>query len=63
MHFRVTSAIALFLFLAAPLHAADAAPPAPMTYHADWRWVKGAVFVPTKYVNEAQQWDQYDPAI
>ena len=29
----------------------------------DWRWVKGVVFVPTKYVNEAQQWDQYDPAI
>jgi len=25
--------------------------------------VKGAVFVPTKYVNEAQQWDEYDPAI
>ena len=29
---------------------------------ADWRWVKGAVFVPT-CVNEAQQWDEYDPAI
>src|SRR5271170_7510078 len=37
--------------------------PAPLSYHADWRWVKGAVFVPTKYVNEAQQWAEYDPAI
>lgn len=25
-----------------------------------WLWVKGAVFVPTNCVNEAQQWDQYD---
>lgn len=41
----------------------DAAIAAPLSYHADWRWVQGAVFVPTKYVNEAQQWDQYDPAI
>jgi len=37
--------------------------PAPLSYKADWRWVKGAVFVPTKYVNEAQQWDEYDPVI
>jgi hypothetical protein len=37
--------------------------PAPASYQADWRWVKGAVFVPTKYVNEAQQWDEYDPVI
>ena len=37
--------------------------PAPLSYQADWRWVKGAVFVPTKYVNEAQQWDEYDPVI
>jgi hypothetical protein len=29
----------------------------------DWRWVRGAVFVPTTAVNEAQQWDQYDPAV
>ena len=35
----------------------------PFTYKADWRWVKGAVFVPTKYVNEAQQWDEYDSVI
>jgi hypothetical protein len=37
--------------------------PPPLSYHADWRWVKGAVFVPTKDVNEAQEWDEYDPAI
>ncbi|HVU28755.1 MAG TPA: hypothetical protein VHG71_13630, partial [Verrucomicrobiae bacterium] len=37
--------------------------PPPLNYKADWRWVQGAVFVPTKYVNEAQQWDEYDPAI
>jgi hypothetical protein len=43
--------------------AANAATPAPLSYKADWRWVKGAVFVPTKYVNEAQQWDEYDPVI
>lgn len=30
---------------------------------SDWRWVHGAVFVPTSAVNEAQQWDEYDPAI
>ncbi|MGA2691543.1 MAG: PA14 domain-containing protein [Opitutaceae bacterium] len=29
----------------------------------DWTWVQGAVFVPTNSVNEAQQWDQYDPAV
>lgn len=39
------------------------ASPPPLSYKADWRWVKGAVFLPTKYVNEAQQWDEYDPAI
>jgi hypothetical protein len=32
-------------------------------YQADWRWVHGAVFVPTSAVNEAQQWDEYDPVI
>jgi len=37
--------------------------PAPLGYQADWRWVRGAVFVPTKDVNEAQQWDEYDPVI
>jgi hypothetical protein len=29
----------------------------------DWKWVQGAVFVPTNCVNEAQQWDEYDPAV
>jgi hypothetical protein len=29
----------------------------------DWTWVQGAVFVPTNAVNEAEQWDQYDPAV
>lgn len=43
--------------------SASPALPAPLGYQADWRWVKGAVFVPTKDVNEAQQWDEYDPAI
>jgi hypothetical protein len=42
--------------------AEDAAAPVPLGYHADWRWVQGVVFVPTKAVNEAQQWDEYDPA-
>ncbi|HEY4988906.1 MAG TPA: hypothetical protein VII09_03815, partial [Opitutaceae bacterium] len=46
-----------------------AAPAAPATTAApaaagqrDWRWVQGAVFVPTNAVNEAQEWDEYDPA-
>jgi len=43
-----------------PPSAANAAAPA---YRADWRWVHGAVFVPTSAVNEAQQWDEYDPVI
>ena len=43
--------------------ASAAGLPAPLSCHADWRWVRGAVFVPTSAVNEAQQWDEYDPAI
>jgi hypothetical protein len=35
----------------------------PMPARKDWRWVQGAVFVPTNVVNEAQEWDEYDPAI
>jgi len=35
------------------------APDAPR----DWRWVQGMVFVPTTAVNEAQQWDEYDPEV
>jgi len=65
---------ALFLTVIVPmlspllgLHAADALPlvtgsSAP-NYQADWRWVHGAVFIPTSAVNEAQQWDEYDPVI
>lgn len=56
----------LWLFSAADTKAespTDSNTPAPLTYKADWRWVKGAVFVPTRYVNEAQQWDEYDPVI
>jgi hypothetical protein len=46
-----------------PAAARDNTIPPPLQYKADWRWVKGAVFVPTKDVNEAQQWDEYDPVI
>src|ERR1035438_10498246 len=35
----------------------------PATEPRDWTWVQGAVFVPTNCVNEAQQWDEYDPAV
>jgi hypothetical protein len=43
--------------------ATDAGLPPALSYKSDWRWVKGAVFVPTSAVNEAQQWDEYDPVI
>jgi hypothetical protein len=36
---------------------------APPRGGRDWAWVQGAVFVPTNCVNEAQQWDEYDPAV
>jgi hypothetical protein len=43
----------------APVSAAE-----PATTHSrDWTWVQGAVFVPTNCVNEAQQWDEYDPVV
>ncbi len=45
----------------APLGTAAGTPSA--TDPRDWRWVQGAVFVPTNAVNEAQQWDEYDPAV
>jgi len=49
----------------AGLGFAKAAPPAasPAFERRDWTWVQGAVFVPTNCVNEAQQWDEYDPAV
>ena len=43
------------------LAAAPVQPPA--AGGRDWTWVQGAVFVPTNCVNEAQQWDEYDPAV
>lgn len=58
-----TSLAATAMLLPAALRADTATNSGPLTYQADWRWVKGAVFVPTEDVNEAQQWDEYDPAI
>jgi hypothetical protein len=43
--------------------AGPAAPEAPPTGPRNWNWVQGAVFVPTNCVNEAQQWDEYDPVV
>jgi hypothetical protein len=43
--------------------AGETASTLPGAVEYDWRWVHGAVFVPTNAVNEAQQWDQYDPAV
>ncbi len=42
---------------------APSEPKASATADRDWRWVQGTVFVPTNAVNEAQQWDQYDPEV
>jgi hypothetical protein len=36
---------------------------APPSGERDWTWVQGAVFVPTTCVNEAEQWDRYDPVV
>ena len=58
---RSVSTFLLMMLGMRPAQAADA-PVAP-NYQADWRWVHGAVFVPTNVVNEAQQWDEYDPVI
>jgi PA14 domain len=44
-----------------PAPAAAAEPRTPGQH--DWTWVQGAVFVPTNCVNEAQQWDEYDPQV
>jgi len=46
-----------------PAPSSEIVTPAPLSCTSDWRWVKGAVFVPTKCVNQAQQWDEYDPVI
>ena len=42
--------------------SARAETPGP-AYSRDWTWVQGAVFVPTNCVNEAQQWDPYNPQV
>jgi hypothetical protein len=59
----VAAALALFHFAPAAFAQSEPSLPPPLSYKADWRWVQGCVFVPTKDVNEAQQWDEYDPAI
>jgi hypothetical protein len=56
------SALLFLLAVGAKGETATNAPASP-AFKADWRWVKGAVFVPTTAVNEAQQWDEYDPAV
>jgi len=43
-------------------HPTAAAEPGPAS-EGDWTWVQGAVFVPTNAVNEAQEWDEYDPVV
>lgn len=54
---------------APPAPAKPAPPPGPpigpdrLLVKKDWRWIQGAVFVPTNATNEAQEWDEYDPAI
>jgi hypothetical protein len=48
----------------ASTNAAPAAPPPPaMAVKKDWRWVRGAVFVPTNAVNEGQEWDEYNSQV
>jgi hypothetical protein len=46
---------------AAPSSPSAAEPASPA--QRDWTWVQGAVFVPTNCVNEAQEWDEYDPVV
>ena len=53
--------ICLSILMSAGAGSGAAAPPA--AGGCDWTWVQGAVFVPTNCVNEAQQWDEYDPAV
>jgi hypothetical protein len=55
---RIALALALVSF--AVRLPAQGAPPGASR---DWRWVQGAVFVPTTSTNEAQQWDEYDPVV
>jgi hypothetical protein len=57
--------LACLLFAGAGFGVAKASTQAafPAAERRDWTWVQGAVFVPTNCVNEAQQWDEYDPAV
>jgi hypothetical protein len=58
--------LALFLLpclCCAGIGTAAAAPASPEPDRHNWTWVQGTVFVPTNCVNEAQQWDEYDPVI
>src|SRR5580698_10537605 len=60
----VTLGVALlFSFTATTKADTTTNDPASPAFKADWRWVKGCVFVPTTAVNEAQQWDEYDPVV
>jgi hypothetical protein len=51
----------------APTPSVKTPPPPPLSFghpvKIDWRWVQGAVFVPTSATNEADEWDNYDPVI
>lgn len=55
-----SSAFALVAGLVGPAAQAEPAKPADSQ---DWKWVQGTVFVPTNCVNEAQQWDPYNPRV
>jgi hypothetical protein len=56
-------ALSLFLFASSVKADSTTNTPTAPAYKTDWRWIKGTVFVPTTAVNEAQQWDEYDPAV
>jgi hypothetical protein len=60
---KATLVLLLVLGLASVGLAAAAAPAPSPQEPRDWTWVQGAVFVPTNAVNEAQQWDEYDPEV
>jgi hypothetical protein len=55
--------IAVLLELATARTTVGAQPDELPAAKLDWRWVHGAVFVPTNCVNEAQMWDEYNPAV
>jgi hypothetical protein len=70
MRTPLKAVLACLLAACAGCMATKTTPSAPVTVTTpvvgtptDWRWVQGMVFVPTNAVNEAQEWDQYDPAV